>query len=185
MLRRGGSRYLYESVYAFCMKILESMLPWTLSRALSLLLLSASCQLVSPPKDKSQEALHSLLQADADFSKMVQEKGYRQAFLEYMENDAVLLRNQHRPMVGADAVKYVTGFNDTTFTVSWDPQGGDVAASEDLGYTWGIYTIQTQANSQKGSYLCVWRKQTDGRWKFTHDATTQGIALSKAIETTE
>lgn len=150
-----------------------------------MLLLSASCQFVSPPKEKSQEALHGLLQADADFSKMVREKGYRQAFLEYMENDAVLLRNQYRPMVGADAVKYVTGFNDTTFTVSWDPQGGEVATSEDLGYTWGIYTLQTQAGSQKGSYLTVWRKQPDGRWKFTHDASTLGVELSNASETPE
>lgn len=96
------------------------------------------------------------------------------AFLEFMEDDAVLLRNNYLPIVGADAVKFVTAFNDSTFTIKWDPQGGDVSESEDMGYTWGIYTLTTQAGKQSGTYLTVWRKQKDGRWRFTIDASTQG-----------
>jgi ketosteroid isomerase-like protein len=43
-----------------------------------------------------------------------------------------------------------------------------------MGYTWGIYTLTTQAAKQTGTYLTVWRKQKDGSWRFTIDASTQG-----------
>jgi ketosteroid isomerase-like protein len=141
---------------------------------LPVILLSAACQLGFPPREKRQEALNQLLQTDADFSATVQRDGYRMAFLEFMEDDAVLLRNNYLPIVGADAVKFVTAFNDSTFTIKWDPQGGDVSESEDMGYTWGIYTLTTQAAKQTGTYLTVWRKQKDGSWRFTIDASTQG-----------
>lgn len=139
------------------------------------LLVLASCQFVFPPKEKRQEALNRLLQTDADFSAMVHDKGYRKAFLEYMENDAVLLRNHYLPFVGADAVKYLTGLDETSFSMSWDPQGGDVSESEDLGYTWGVYTLTTPSGNQKGTYTTVWRKQKDGHWKVVLEANTQGV----------
>lgn len=138
------------------------------------LLVLASCQFFFPPREKRQETLNKLLQTDADFSTMVRDKGYKMAFLEFMEDDAVLLRNHYLPFVGADAVKYLTGLDDTSFTMTWDPQGGDVAESEDLGYTWGVYTLTTAAGIQKGNYTTVWRRQKDGHWKVVLDANTQG-----------
>ena len=138
------------------------------------LLVLASCQFIFPPKEKRQETLNKLLQADADFSTMVRDSGYRMAFLEYMENDAVLLRNHYLPFEGADAVKYLTGLDESSFTMNWEPQGGDVAESEDLGYTWGVYTLTTASGTQKGNYTTVWRRQKDGRWKVVLDANTQG-----------
>jgi ketosteroid isomerase-like protein len=152
----------------------QNTMPYHLSFRLFPLLMLASCQLVFPPREKRQEALNQLLQTDADFSVMVREKGYRMAFLEFMEDDAVLLRDNYLPIVGADAVKYLTGLNDTTFSVKWDPQGGDVAESEDLGYTWGVYTITTGATSHKGTYATCWRREKDGRWKVSLYSTTQG-----------
>jgi ketosteroid isomerase-like protein len=150
------------------------MMPLRLPIRLLPLLALASCQFFFPPKEKRQEALSRLLQTDSDFSKMVREKGYRMGFLEYMENDAVLLRNHYLPFVGADAVKYLTGLDETSFTMSWDPQGGDVAESEDLGYTWGVYTLTTPTGTQKGNYTMVWHRQKDGPWKVVLDANTQG-----------
>lgn len=138
------------------------------------LVVLASCQFFFPPKEKRQETLNKLLQTDADFSTMVRDSGYRMAFLDYMESDAVLLRNHYLPFIGADAVQYLTGLDDASFTMTWEPQGGDVAESEDLGYTWGVYTLKTASVTQKGNYNTVWRRQKDGRWKVVLYANTQG-----------
>jgi ketosteroid isomerase-like protein len=138
------------------------------------LLVLASCQFIFPPRENGPETLNKLLQTDADFSTMVRDKGYRKAFLAYLEDDAVLLRNHYLPFVGADAVKYLTGLDETSFSMTWDPQGGYVAESGDLGYTWGVYTITTSSGTQKGNYVTVWRRQKDGHWKVVLDANTQG-----------
>ena len=55
----------------------------------------------------------------------------------------------------------------------------DVAASGDLGVTWGFYTVERQdpvAEEGKayGKYVTVWRKQADGRWKATLDIGNPG-----------
>jgi ketosteroid isomerase-like protein len=95
--------------------------------------------------------------------------------MEYMEDDAVLLRDNHLPIIGADAVQYVSSIDDTSFTVNWDPQGGDVSGSGDMGFTYGVYEIRTETERQKGTYVTIWRKQKDGRWKYVLDAGAQGI----------
>ncbi len=142
---------------------------------LALLLLLGSCGLKDTDgKDVQAEVLDELLQTDADFAEMAREKGYRKAFMDYMDDDAVLLRDNYLPILGGDAVRYVNSMNDTTFTVDWSPQAGDVSASGDLGFTYGVYDLRTDTERQTGTYVTVWRKNKDGKWKYVLDAGTQG-----------
>lgn len=152
---------------------------------ISVLWLLASCDQTFPRKDPRQQLLAELMQADADFAAMAAEKGYRKAFLEYMEDEAVLLRDNYLPIIGADAVRYVTGMNDSTFTVDWSPQGGDVSSSGDMGYTYGIYELRTAQERQSGTYVTVWRRQEDGSWKYLLDAGTQGLPARDTVPTAE
>ena len=60
------------------------------------------------------------------------------------------------------------------FTLKWDPVYADVAASGDLGYTIGKWTRVVKDSTgapvtARGTYLTVWRKQADGRWKVVAD----------------
>jgi ketosteroid isomerase-like protein len=153
--------------------------------SLSILLLLASCDQTFPRKDPRQQYLAEMMQADADFAAMAAEKGYRKAFLQYMEDEAVLLRDNYLPIIGADAVRYVTGMNDSTFTVDWSPQGGDVATSGDMGFTYGIYELRTATEKQSGTYVTVWRRQEDGSWKYLLDAGTQGLPTRDAVPSPE
>ena len=125
--------------------------------------------------DKRIKALNAMQQTDADFAQVAEEKGFRKAFLDYMESDAVLLRDNHMPIIGADAVQYITSINDSSFKISWEPQGGDVSESGDLGFTYGLYQLKTETEEQRGTYITVWRKQKDGSWKYVLDAGTQGL----------
>ncbi len=151
----------------------------------SFLLLLMSCDQTFPRKDPRQQFLAEMMQADADFAAMAAEKGYRKAFLQYMEDEAVLLRDNYLPIIGADAVRYVTGMNDSTFTVDWSPQGGDVSISGDMGYTFGIYELRTALERQSGTYVTVWRRQEDGSWKYLLDAGTQGLPSRDTLQVSE
>jgi ketosteroid isomerase-like protein len=153
--------------------------------AISILVLFASCDQTFPRKDPRQQFLAEMMQADADFAAMAAEKGYRKAFLHFMEDEAVLLRDNYLPIIGADAIRYVTGMNDSTFTVDWSPQGGDVSAAGDMGYTFGIYELRTTMERQSGTYVTVWRRQEDGSWKYLLDAGTQGLPSRDSLPAAE
>ena len=64
--------------------------------------------------------------------------------------------------------------NDSAVVLSWEPIGGDVATSGELGYTYGIYELKDSVNVQKGSYVTIWKK-VNGKWKFVLDSGNQGL----------
>jgi ketosteroid isomerase-like protein len=136
-----------------------------------------SCDFSFRKNDARIKALNAMQQTDVDFARMAEDDGFRKAFLEYMEEDAVLLRDNHMPIIGADAVQYISSINDSSFNISWEPQGGDVAESGDMGYTFGLYQLKTETEEQRGTYITIWRKQKDGKWKYVLDAGTQGLEL--------
>ena len=103
----------------------------------------------------------------------------RKAFIEYMDDDGVLLRPDHPPIVGANAIEYLTEQNDSSYTLTWEPSSAIVAASGDLGYSYGIYNLQLQDTILKGTYVSIWKKQKDGKWKFVLDSSNEGINNTK------
>ncbi len=104
----------------------------------SIFLLLVSCDLSFPKKDERLEALNEMQQTDADFADMAREQGYQKAFLAFTEDEAVLLRDNFLPIMGADAVQYITSINDTSFRMSWEPQGVDVSVAGDMGFTFAV-----------------------------------------------
>ena len=129
------------------------------------------------PKDNAA-ARQSMLDADRAFSQLSEEKGMKNAFIEYIDSNGVLLRPNELPVAGADAIDYLIQLNDSNYLLTWQPKTGVVAQSGDLGYTYGIYTLTP---SQKdtilyGTYVSIWKKQADGRWKFVLDSGNEGIS---------
>ncbi|HLO37017.1 MAG TPA: hypothetical protein VK173_00860, partial [Lacibacter sp.] len=74
-----------------------------------------------------------------------------------------------------DVIKFLNAQEDTSFTMTWEPKGGDIASSGDMGFTYGVYKVATADTTLKGTYLNVWRKQADGKWKFVIDTGNPGI----------
>jgi ketosteroid isomerase-like protein len=58
---------------------------------------------------------------------------------------------------------------------TWKPLGGDIAQSGELGYMYGIYSIKQDTITEKGTYVSVWKKDKDGRWKYVLDSGNEGI----------
>jgi ketosteroid isomerase-like protein len=127
--------------------------------------------------EKEKEALK---QVDIEFSNLSLEKGMNFAFLSYAANDGVLLRPKSYPIEGIEKIKESLGENDTSFTLTWEPLFADISESLELGYTYGIYELtikSTEANPQvhKGTYLTIWKKDKDGKWKFVLDTGNAGL----------
>lgn len=148
-----------------------------LAIALSLFVFAACNSKEAVPKDNAA-VRQSMLDADRAFSQLSEEKGMKNAFIEYIDSNGVLLRPNELPVVGADAIDYLIQLNDSNYVLSWQPKTGFVAQSGELGYTYGIYTLTP---SQKdtilyGTYVSIWKKQADGRWKFVLDSGNEGIS---------
>ena len=119
-----------------------------------------------------------LLQTDSDFSSMSVKDGMFKAFLFFMADDGVILRNNLFPDKGKEALKQrFSGKSDTTFVLSWEPLFEKISESGDLGYTYGIHTNTDKLTGEisKGTYITIWQKQSDGSWKFVLDTGTQGL----------
>ncbi len=117
----------------------------------------------------------AIIKADEAFSNMSKHQGMKKAFVEFMDNDAILLRPNHLPIVGADAVEFLSEVNDTSYTLTWKPSSAEISSSGDLGFTYGIYSLQMNDTSLSGTYVSIWKKQADGKWKFILDTGNEGV----------
>ena len=108
-----------------------------------------------------------MLEADRAFAGMSEQKGIKQAYLEYIDSNGVLLRPGQVPLLGADAVDYLIQLNDSNYSLKWEPGGGAVAKSGEIGYTYGVYALKPSASDTilYGNYVNIWKKQADGKWK--------------------
>lgn len=129
------------------------------------------------PKIVTVDTKKEILEADLAFSEMSKAKGMRAAFMEYIDSNGVLLRPNTLPLVGGQAIDYISQENDSSYSMVWEPQGALVAKSGDLGFTYGVYalTIKGKDSVKYGTYTSIWKKQADGKWKFVLDTGNDGI----------
>jgi ketosteroid isomerase-like protein len=119
-----------------------------------------------------------LMQTDRDFSAMSVKEGMFKAFLSYIAEDGVMLRNNSYPAKGKETLaKRFEGKTDTTFILSWEPLYERISESGDLGYTYGLHTNTDKITGEisRGTYVTIWLKQPDDSWKFVLDTGTQGL----------
>lgn len=126
--------------------------------------------------DLSAERI-ALLQTDKDFSAASAKEGMKDAFLNYIDPDGILLREGYIPLVGADAIDFLIRHNDSSFTLSWQPAHAFVAAAADLGYTYGTYAVKGHQidTTLYGTYVSIWKKEIDGSWKYVVHSEHKGI----------
>ena len=141
-------------------------------------LVICSCNLgkkdVLQNNEKSREAL---LESDKSFASMCVEKGMKNAYLEFIDSNGVLLRPNVYPIVGADAVDFIIAQKTEDVKLEWRAKDAVVAVSGELGYTYGTYkmSIDKTEETLSGSYVTIWKKQQDGKWKFVLDTNNEGL----------
>ncbi len=138
-----------------------------------ILLLFFSCRQKNNIQQKKSP--YEIVKADEAFSDLSKKEGMKMAFIEYIDNNGVLLRPDHMPIIGANAIDFLSQSNDSLYQLTWKPSGGDIATSGDLGYTFGIYTLTMKDTVMKGTYVSIWKKQKNGKWKFVLDSGNDGL----------
>jgi len=121
-----------------------------------------------------------LLQSDKAFSDMSKEKGMKAAFIQFIDSNAVLLRKNYMPIIGAGTIDYLIQQNDTSYTINWQSQNAVVSKSADMGYTFGVYAVHPKNIDTVlyGTYVNIWKKDTQGIWKIVLDTGNEGIDSS-------
>jgi len=117
-----------------------------------------------------------LKDADIAFSDYSVEHGLQKAFIEFAHDSVVLLKPNRMPIVGKlGLIKSYEGKSDSGVVLTWNPENAVIAESGELGYTYGFWTFITQKDTSRGTYLTVWKKNSNGQWKFIADTGNEGL----------
>ncbi len=125
----------------------------------------------------NEKDMAALLQADKDFAMLSASAGMKAAYLEYIDSNGVLLKPDIIPIAGADAVDYIIALKDDSYKMRWKPNSATVAISGELGYTYGTYELEPTKKDTLfyGTYVSIWKKQEDGKWKFVLHSENEGV----------
>lgn len=117
-------------------------------------------------------ALQAVVETERSFARASAERGIRESFLAYIAEDGLLFRpgavNGKKWML-----EHPVPPSQKRPLLSWQPAFADVARAWDLAYTFGPWEFKEDIADEKpvgyGHFVTVWKKQTDGSWKFAVD----------------
>jgi ketosteroid isomerase-like protein len=119
--------------------------------------------------DLSEQSKEEIIAADLAMSDLAQKEGFHKALLAYSDDSVVKPSEGEFPVIGKEALtKYWSGKTDIT-TITWKPFKAEAARSGELGYTLGNWKLAAGDSTYNGFYYTIWKKQSDGKWKFTVD----------------
>ena len=120
------------------------------------------------------DGAQALLAADRAFGRAAAERGL-EGWLSFFAQDATIFPPRRAIVTGLEAIR--NHYGETGFTpegLTWEPVSAEVAASGDLGFSYGTWSFEGpgadgQTGRATGKYLTVWRRQADGSWKVIAD----------------
>jgi len=115
-----------------------------------------------------EQERNNLLALDREWSQTTKDT---EKFASYFAPDGTVYPQGMPATTGVEAIR--TWFAEISktpgFSVTWTATKADVGATGDLGYTVGTYEASMGSATEKGKYVTIWKKQTDGAWKVTDD----------------
>jgi ketosteroid isomerase-like protein len=110
---------------------------------------------------------------EAEFNQATAARGL-DGFMSYFADDASELPNGGAVVTGKQNIRHSLEPWGPDLSLTWAPVQAEMAASGDLGYTFGNYVLKAKDKDGKpvveyGKYATVWKKQKDGSWKVVMD----------------
>jgi ketosteroid isomerase-like protein len=138
--------------------------------------LPASAPAATPPSASAVRGDEKLLRdLEARFVRAVADKK-RDGFLAFWAKDAAIFPPGAGPAVGHDKIweSWSPILENPDATLTWQPTRAEMAASGDLGYTYGRYESKRKGAdggviTRTGCYVTIWRKEKDGAWRVVLD----------------
>ena len=128
----------------------------------------------SAPVARTSKAAESLLNADRALAAESHAIGFKAAYVKAMAPDARKLDGGQQPAIGRDSILALMARYPAGLSIYWTPEEAVVAESGELGFTWGRYVASVRDSNGKlvvqyGKYLDVWKRQSDGVWRWIAD----------------
>lgn len=121
-----------------------------------MLLLSGCADTSLCGNDGVEGARMLMLASDVEFARAARTDGFAAATPTFVSEDAVLLPMNHPAVYGrVDIAEFFAGTESLLF--SWTPAEGEVAASCDIGTTFGAWSVNSESGPVTGKYLALWR----------------------------
>jgi uncharacterized protein (TIGR02246 family) len=154
-----------------------------------LILLTLSCTPQQQPATDTRVVDEAAIRAADNAWSKVAENKQPDGMMAYYAEDAVTLPPNAPTASGKDAIRKLLGdmFALPGFSIKWQPTKVEVARSGDMAYSQGTY--QLTLNGPKGSpitdrgkYLTVWKKQSDGNWKSIVDTFSSDLPAASPTQ---
>jgi conserved hypothetical protein len=141
----------------------------------------------APPPDTHDADVQAIKDTETAWAKSAAAKD-ADKFASFYTDDGSLLLQDMPAVTGKEAIAKTTKdmMADPNFSLTFQGSRFDIAKSGDLGFSQGSYTMimtnpkSKKAVTDKGKYLTVFKKQTDGTWKAVEDmVSSDGAAPAK------
>jgi ketosteroid isomerase-like protein len=119
--------------------------------------------------DMSKQAAEEIKKADISMSDMAAKEGFFKTLLLYSDTGVVKLKEGEYPVIGKTALEKYWSAKADFKTLTWEPFKAEASMSGDLGYTLGKWKLVGKDSTFYGNYYTIWKKQSDGTWKFVVD----------------
>jgi len=136
------------------------------------------------PSEKPSDVEQLLRDLDAQWAKAAAAKDVAQT-IAYYSDDAIVLPPNATSAATKEAIRNVWKdmFASPSLVISWQPTRVQVGKSGEMAWVRGRYELTKNDASGKpiddrGKYLEVWEKQTDGNWKCAADMWNSDLAAS-------
>ena len=136
------------------------------------------------PSEKPSGVEQLLRDLDAQWAKAAAAKDVEQT-IGYYSDDAIVLPPNATGAATKEAIRNVWKemFASPSLVIRWQPTGVQVGKSGEMAWVRGTYELTMNDASGKpiddrGKYLEVWEKQTDGNWKCAADMWNSDLAAS-------
>jgi len=117
----------------------------------------------------------TLIEMEHSFCNAASEEGAI-GWARYFSESGVMLNKSGNPIKGAktieNAIRPLFSLAELSFT--WEPMTADVSDDGTLGYTYGVYNRtyldeKGEKVEEKGMYMTIWKRQSDGNWLIAAD----------------
>jgi ketosteroid isomerase-like protein len=138
----------------------------TMTDALRWTTLAVALALAAPGAARA-DAFADMVAAERAFAADALARNVRDAFLASTADDGVVFSAGPH-----NARDLWTSKPANKTRLEWAPEAGEVAASGDLGYTYGPWRVTPEGEEKPvafGHFFTVWQKQADGTWRWLAD----------------
>ena len=154
---------------------------------LFLLALSTACQTQATSDTRAADDT-ALRKLDDEWSKAAGSRDVEKT-ISYYSDDAIVMPPNIPTLTGKEPIRslWKSMLDSPSFSGGWKVTKVEVAQSGDLAYVSGNYEFNEKDDggkpiTDKGKYLEVWKKQSDGNWKCVADMFSSDLPVAAPAE---